>query len=146
MTTSIRILQIHQMDGRIDLRKYLIQPLWGWMRGLRMVSTRTGRECQGRRGVPVHLAAHTTTNLPRRMKRVPAGWKADWMDRTGMGCQGRRGVPVHLAAHTTTNYPRREKMVETVAVVHNPLDSPLLHLGLLRGMKSFQLEILMFHK
>ena len=63
--------------------------------------------CQGRRGVPVHLAAHNTTIYPRRMAMVKTV--------TGMECQGRRGVPVYLAAHTNiTNHPRRRNIFKSV--------------------------------
>ena len=61
--------------------------------------------CQGRRGVPVHLAAHITTINPRRMAMVKTV--------TEMECQGRRGVPVYLAAHTNiTNHPSMMKVME----------------------------------
>ena len=74
------------------------------MKGLRMVRTGTGMECQGRRGVPVYLAAHNITNNPRRMNIFI------FKSAGGRECQGRRGVPVHLAAHTIPNIPRMMMM------------------------------------
>ena len=70
-----------------------------------MVKTVTGMECQGRRGVPVYLAAHTNiTNHPRRRNIFKSvGWRK---------CQGRRGVTVHLAAHNISNIPSMMKVME----------------------------------
>ena len=72
-----------------------------YSRRMDMIKTMRGMECQGRRGVPVYLAAHTNiTNHPER-KNIFIFKSAG-----GRECQGRRGVPVHLAAHTIPNIPR----------------------------------------
>ena len=76
-----------------------------YSRRMDMIKTMRGMECQGRRGVPVYLAAHTniTTHHRRRNIFKSAGWRK---------CQERRSVPVHLAAHNIPNITRMMKVME----------------------------------